>query len=189
MLLGDGGVGKTCLTLQFCQGVYVADYDPTIENMYNKQIGMDGGACMLEILDTAGQEEYMVMRDQYIRPGEGFLLVYSIDNRSSFESIGETRDSVIRVKEDELVPIVLVATKADLPDEIRKTTTNEGQELAKLYDCPFVETSAKLRSKVESAFFAIVQQIRTVEERKRAAAEVAQRNRKSNSSGAKCTLL
>lgn len=161
--------------------MFVQDYDPTIENMYRKQIGMgDQGACMLEILDTAGQEEYSVMRDQYIRSGDGFLLVYSVDSRSSFDSIPDIRDAVMRVKDVEKVPIVLVATKADL-EATRKTTQWEGTELAKSFNCPFVEASAKARTRVEDGFLLLVQQIRAMEEQ---SAPVLKKKK-----SAKCSIL
>lgn len=54
VVLGSGGVGKSALTVQFVQGIFVEKYDPTIEDSYRKQVEVDGQQCMLEILDTAG---------------------------------------------------------------------------------------------------------------------------------------
>ena len=78
VLLGSGAVGKSSLTVQFVQGVFVEKYDPTIEDSYRKQIEVDGMACILEILDTAGTEQFASMRDLYIKNGQGFIFVYSI---------------------------------------------------------------------------------------------------------------
>merc|ERR1711991_711156 len=72
-ILGDGGVGKSALTIQFVQNHFIEEYDPTIEDSYRKQVTIDHETCLLDILDTAGQEEYSAMRDQYMRTGEGFL--------------------------------------------------------------------------------------------------------------------
>jgi GTPase KRas protein len=78
---------------------YITRYDPTIEDSYSKQGVIDGVACIVEILDTAGLEEYTALRDQWIRDGEAFVLVYSISSRSSFTRIQRFHDQVKRVKE------------------------------------------------------------------------------------------
>jgi GTPase KRas protein len=78
IVLGDGAVGKSCMTIRFTRAQFVDDYDPTIEDAYKKQCVIDGQAAMLDILDTAGQEEYSSMREQYMHNGDGFLCVYSI---------------------------------------------------------------------------------------------------------------
>ena len=77
VVMGTGGVGKSALILQFVSGQFPKQYDPTIEDFYTKKIDVDGSAILLEILDTAGQDEYSAMRDQYILSGEAFILVYS----------------------------------------------------------------------------------------------------------------
>jgi len=74
-------------------------YDPTIEDSYRKQVEIDQETCLLDILDTAGQEEFSAMRDQYMRTGQGFLCVYAITSRSSFEEISAFREQILRVKE------------------------------------------------------------------------------------------
>ncbi|KAL7419371.1 RAS2 protein [Cryptotrichosporon argae] len=99
-VLGDGGVGKTALTVQFTMSSFVEAYDPTIEDCYRKQWVVDEQPCLLEVLDTAGQEEYTALRDQWIRDGEGFLVVYSIASRSTFERIERIVERVHRVKDD-----------------------------------------------------------------------------------------
>lgn len=73
---------------------FIDEYDPTIEDSYRKQVVVDGETCLLDILDTAGQEEYSAMRDQYMRTGEGFLLVFAVNNSKSFEDIKQYREQV-----------------------------------------------------------------------------------------------
>ena len=87
VVVGAGGVGKSALTIQLIQNHFVDEYDPTIEDSYRKQVVIDGETCLLDILDTAGQEEYSAMRDQYMRTGEGFLIVFAVNNAKSFEDI------------------------------------------------------------------------------------------------------
>mmetsp|Transcript_18382 Transcript_18382/g.71014 ORF Transcript_18382/g.71014 Transcript_18382/m.71014 type:complete len:201 (+) Transcript_18382:241-843(+) len=162
VVLGDGGVGKSCVTIQFTQNHFVREYDPTIENSYRKQITLDEESYMLDILDTAGQEEYSVMRDQYINSGQGFMLVYSVTARRSFETIGEMKDKILQVKESDSFPTVLIGNKCDLEKE-RKVTTEEGREKAKEWGVSFFETSAKARINIEEAFVELVQQVRDFE--------------------------
>ncbi|CAG8485362.1 24806_t:CDS:2, partial [Racocetra persica] len=100
VVLGEKDSGKTALTIQ--------TYDPTIAESYQKQVVIDDHPCVLEVLDTFGQEEYTALTDQWIRDGEGFLLVYSISSRSSFERVERFYDQIIRVKDTELVPMMLV---------------------------------------------------------------------------------
>ena len=87
VVLGSGGVGKSALTVQFVQGISVEKYDPTIEDSYRKQVEVDGQQCMLEILDTAGTEQFTAMRDLYMKNGQGFVLVYSITAQSTFNDL------------------------------------------------------------------------------------------------------
>ena len=83
------------------------EYDPTIEDSYRKQVVIDGETCLLDILDTAGQEEYSAMRDQYMRTGEGFLLVFAVNNAKSFEDIESYKEQIKRVKDADEVRIKL----------------------------------------------------------------------------------
>ena len=101
-----GGVGKSALTIQLIQNHFVDEYDPTIEDSYRKQVVIDGETCLLDILDTAGQEEYSAMRDQYMRTGEGFLCVFAIDNMKSFEDIESYRGQIRRVKDADDIPMI-----------------------------------------------------------------------------------
>merc|ERR1712048_434798 len=85
---------------------------------YRKQVVIDGETCLLDILDTAGQEEYSAMRDQYMRTGEGFLIVFAVNNAKSFEDITAYREQIKRVKDAEEVPMVLVATSVTCPPAV-----------------------------------------------------------------------
>ena len=161
VIVGGGGVGKSALTIQLVQSHFVDEYDPTIEDSYRKQVCIDDEVCLLDILDTAGQEEYSAMRDQYIRTGQGFLCAYAINSRSSFDEIISLRDNISRAKDEDKVPMVLVGNKCDLESE-RQVTTYEGQELAKSFGCPFYETSALNRVNVELSFYDVVREIRRI---------------------------
>ena len=161
VVVGGGGVGKSALTIQLIQNHFIDEYDPTIEDSYRKQVTIDDETCILDILDTAGQEEYSSMRDRYIRTGEGFLMIYSITSRSSFISneLDSLRNQILRIKDADSVPLVLVGNKCDLEEE-RQVETMEGENLAKEWNCPFYESSARHRINVEEMFYDLVRQIR-----------------------------
>ncbi|KAG5340068.1 hypothetical protein C0989_002940, partial [Termitomyces sp. Mn162] len=167
-------VGKSALTIQFIQSHFVDEYDPTIEDSYRKQCVIDDEVALLDVLDTAGQEEYGAMREQYMRTGEGFLLVYSITSRNSFEEISTFHQQILRVKDQDSFPVIVVANKCDLEYE-RQVGMNGmsiesysaycwanmlGRDLAKHFGCKFIETSAKQRTNVDEAFSNLVREIR-----------------------------
>lgn len=164
VVVGAGGVGKSALTIQLIQNHFVDEYDPTIEDSYRKQVVIDGETCLLDILDTAGQEEYSAMRDQYMRTGEGFLLVFAVNSVKSFEDISSYREQIKRVKDAEEVPMVMVGNKCDL--STWGVQMNEAREVAKQYGIPLVETSAKTRMNVDEAFFALVREIKKDKEQR-----------------------
>lgn len=164
VVVGAGGVGKSALTIQLIQNHFVEEYDPTIEDSYRKQVVIDGETCLLDILDTAGQEEYSAMRDQYMRTGEGFLCVFAVNNMKSFEDINQYREQIKRVKDADEVPMVLVGNKVDLP--ARAVESKQGKQLADSYTIPFVETSAKTRQGVDDAFYTLVREIRKYKDKK-----------------------
>ncbi|KAK9760434.1 RAS2 protein [Basidiobolus ranarum] len=164
VVLGDGGVGKTTLTLQMVSNHFLETYDPTIENSYQKQTVIDDAPCMLEILDTAGQEEYTILRDQWIRGGEAYLLVYSITSSSTLECGIEYFSQIKRVREDmDRIPLILIGNKSDKSSE-RQVSKEEGYAAATKMNCKFLETSAKTGLNVEEAFHELVRMIRASKE-------------------------
>jgi GTPase KRas protein len=126
---------------------------------------------MLEVLDTAGQEDYISLRDQWIRDGEGFVLVYSISSRASFQQLRSFYNQIRRVKESSgspgyansptfgPSPVMLVGNKCDRVTE-REVSTQEGSSLARELGCDFVEASAKNCVNVEKAFYDVVRNLR-----------------------------
>ena len=158
VVLGRGGVGKSALTIQFVQSHFIEEYDPTIEDSYRKQILVDDKLCLLDILDTAGEEEYSAMRDQYMQMGEGFIMAYSITDRRSFDEQVQYYNQVLKVKDTDTIVCVLAGNKSDLTMD-RQVSKEEAQELAERYNCPFFETSAKERTNVDEVFKECTRQI------------------------------
>ncbi|KAF9395339.1 hypothetical protein BGX21_009968, partial [Mortierella sp. AD011] len=101
IMVGSGGVGKSALTLQYMYGDFVEEYDPTKADSYRKKVTLDGRDCQIDILDTAGQEEYAAIRDNYYRSGEGFICVFSLCEYESFMHTQEFKDQISRVLDDD----------------------------------------------------------------------------------------
>jgi len=158
VVLGSGGVGKSALTVQFVSGHFMEKYDPTIEDFYRKEIEVDGSPCVLEILDTAGTEQFASMRDLYIKNGQGFLVVYSLTNHQTFQDIKNMKEQIARVKGSDRVPIMLVGNKVDLEHQ-REVSSVEGMALAQMWGSPFLETSAKIKTNVNPVFTEIVREM------------------------------
>ncbi|CAN6605379.1 ras-related protein Rsr1p [Trichomonascus vanleenenianus] len=159
VVLGAGGVGKSSVTVQYVQNQFTETYDPTIEDSYRKNTWVDGRSCTLEILDTAGVEQFTAMRELYIKNGEGFIFVYSVANEDSLLELLELREQVLRIKDSSSVPMVLVANKCDLESE-RVISPERGVEVAESWGkMPFYETSAKYRSNIDEVFTDLVRQI------------------------------
>ncbi|KAG0360379.1 hypothetical protein BG005_010854 [Podila minutissima] len=180
IMVGSGGVGKSALTLQFMYGDFVEEYDPTKADSYRKKITLDDHECQIDILDTAGQEEYAAIRDNYYRSGEGFLCVFSLCEHESFMHTQEFRDQISRVLDDDKIPFILVGNKADLV-QLRKVSVEEAKARAAEWQCPYMETSAKTRHNVEQVYSALLRMIR---ERKLGAKHRERKGKKG-----KCLLL
>ncbi|KAG8997712.1 Ras GTPase ras2 [Tulasnella sp. JGI-2019a] len=157
-VLGDGGVGKTALAVQYMLGCFVETYDPTIEDAYRKQALIDDRMCFIEVIDTAGQEEYATLRDQWVREGQGFVLVYSIASRSTFDRLEVFRQSMLRVK-GQNPTYILVGNKSDKTQE-REVSREDGAMLARRLGCEFLETSARTAHNVERLFSTLVRTLR-----------------------------
>lgn len=184
VVVGGGGVGKSAITIQFIQSYFVTDYDPTIEDSYTKQCVIDDIPAKLDILDTAGQEEFSAMREQYMRSGEGFLLVFSVADHASFDELYKFHKQILRVKDRDEFPMLLVGNKADLEVQ-RVVSLEEAQSLSRQLKVPYIECSAKARMNVDQAFHELVRLVRRFQEAERI-------NIKSDYPGnrkKKCTIL
>lgn len=140
--MGFRAVGKSTVTIQFVENHFVDAYHPTIENTFHKVIKYGNDEFLTEIVDTAGQDEYSIFQRQYAVGIHGYVLVYSITSRTSFEMVKIINDKILNALGTDKVPRVLVGNKKDLSHE-RQISYEEGQALANKWGCAFVETSAK----------------------------------------------
>jgi len=183
VLLGTGGVGKSALVIRYISNNFEEDYDPTIENCHRKQVKLGDEFWAAEIIDTAGQEGFSALQDNWIRSGEGFLLVYSVTNRSTFQAVKRFHESIMKVQEEEFVPITVVGNKCDLAGE-RTVSTEEGQAFAKELGAAFIETSAKTKVNDEQVFLLVLNEIKKLKDKKKMEAIEAMRTQQGC-----CTIL
>lgn len=158
-VMGPGSVGKSAMTMQYVQGVFIRDYDPTIEDAYRKNTTVEGQPCMLDILDTAGQEDYTALRSTWMRERDGFILVYSVCDSTTFTGLHSFYDQLSVMHEDNMPPLLLVGNKCDLEPK-RQVSQQEGESLAKSYGCKYMETSAKTGKNIDEAFTEIIREVR-----------------------------
>lgn len=158
-LLGAGGVGKSALTLRIISGVFTPTYNPTVEDYYRHDTMVDGvGPCIVELLDTAGTEQFASMRQLYISNCRAFALVYSIDDRASFDETLDIYQQIITgVSNPSEITVILVGNKSDL-EHCREVETAEGKQAARevMDNCPFMETSAMDGTNVQDFFATLV---------------------------------
>lgn len=114
-------MGKSCLINAFLNGKFIEEYDPTIENSHRVQIQVDGFVHMLDILDTAGQEDLSTMQGEWFRSGEGFILMYAINERKTFQEVTKLHMRIEMIKQGD-TPMVLCGSKVDL---VRLCITNK----------------------------------------------------------------
>jgi GTPase KRas protein len=194
-VIGEAGTGKTALTIQYCSNHFVEEYDPTIEDSYRKQIKLLGTPVVADILDTAGCEEFSMMRHQWLIECEVIILCVNMARPASdvlsyarqimeHERVRAHPDLKISPRfGDELVgrPALLVATKCDLPGQI------SGQELlafAKAYRMGLVVTSAKENTRVARAFEECVMYAAA-----RRLSELSKKEKKKNKAGKGCVFM
>ena len=152
VILGKSLVGKSALTYRFINDQFPKDHDTTIEDQYKVSTNIDGFNCLLEILDTAGQDDYQSMIETWINFGSGFLLVYSIDDVESFVEAKKKYEKLVSIKGREPFSCILVGNKCDLGKDLRKVSKKEAEEFAKSKGIPFMEASALTTINVKESF-------------------------------------
>ena len=158
IIIGDTGVGKSCILLQFTDKRFQPVHDLTIGVEFGaKMINLDGKAIKLQIWDTAGQESFRSITRSYYRGACGALLVYDITRRETFKHLKQWLDEAKQNSNPDMV-IMLIGNKIDL-DSRRAVSTKDGEEFAKHHGLFFMETSAKSAENIEKAFVVTAQKV------------------------------
>lgn len=150
-MLGTGGVGLTAIIRQFLFKELFLRYDPTVEDMYFGTVITNGERRNLEIMDTAGQEEYSALRDQYIKGYHVFVYVFSVTSVTTFNAIDKLVMKTLRAHEHENIYGILIGNKIDLVGD-RTVSKEEGEAKAKVWGMPYIETTIYDRSTILYAF-------------------------------------
>ena len=157
VVFGAGGVGKSSLVLRFVRGTFRESYIPTIEDTYRQVISCNKQVCTLQITDTTGSHQFPAMQRLSISKGHAFILVFSITSRQSLEELKPIYDEIVEIKggDTEHIPIMLVGNKSD--ETQREVPVHEAGEVAKRWNCAFLETSAKTNHNVKELFQELLQ--------------------------------
>jgi small GTP-binding protein len=159
VVLGTGGVGKSAMTLQLVQNQFVAVYDPTIEDSYKKTIPVDGVELNLDILDTAGQDDFRPLRATHMRTGQGFLVVFALNDMSSFDAVDRIQSDIRSTCEQDDVPIVVCGNKSDLVSD-RTVKREDAERFCRDVELTYFETSSKNNVNVTEAFVDLARKMR-----------------------------
>lgn len=159
LLVGDSGVGKSCLLLRFCDDQFTPSFITTIGIDFKiRTIELDSKKIKLQIWDTAGQERFKTITTAYYRGAMGILLVYDVCDEKSFNNIKNWYSNVKQHANDD-VEMILVANKSDMGDK-RVISSEQGQSLAQELGIDFIEASAKTNDNVEKCFFSLASKIK-----------------------------
>uniref|UniRef100_A0A3P9HW33 small monomeric GTPase n=1 Tax=Oryzias latipes TaxID=8090 RepID=A0A3P9HW33_ORYLA len=158
LLIGDSGVGKTCLLFRFSEDAFNTTFISTIGIDFKiRTVDLDGKKIKLQIWDTAGQERFRTITTAYYRGAMGIMLVYDITNEKSFDNI---RNWIRNIEEHASADVerMVLGNKCDMNDR-RQVSKERGEKLAIDYSIKFLETSAKSSINVEEAFLTLARDI------------------------------
>ncbi|KAG2276554.1 hypothetical protein Bca52824_059109 [Brassica carinata] len=160
LLIGDSGVGKSCLLLRFADDSYLDSYISTIGVDFKiRTVEQDGKTIKLQIWDTAGQERFRTITSSYYRGAHGIIVTYDVTDQESFNNVKQWLNEIDRYA-SENVNKLLVGNKNDLTSQ-KVVSTETAQAFADELGIPFLETSAKNATNVEEAFMAMTAAIKT----------------------------
>jgi len=159
LLIGDSGVGKSCLLLRFADDTYTESYISTIGVDFKiRTIELDGKTIKLQIWDTAGQERFRTITSSYYRGAHGIIVVYDVTDQESFNNVKQWLKEIERYA-SENVNKLLVGNKCDLTSK-KVVDYTTAKEFGDQHGFPFLETSAKNSTNVEQAFMTMAAEIK-----------------------------
>ncbi|KAI9797539.1 MAG: GTP-binding protein [Piccolia ochrophora] len=158
-IVGSRSVGKSSLTVQFVDGHFVESYYPTIENTFSRVIKYKGQDFATEIIDTAGQDEYSILNSKHFIGIHGYMLVYSVASKQSFEMVRIIREKILNHLGAEWVPLVVVGNKSDLRPEQRQVSAEDGKQISTEFKCAWTEGSARYNENVAKAFELMIAEV------------------------------
>jgi len=158
VLIGDSGVGKSCLLLRFADDNFTDSYISTIGVDFRfRTVTIDKKTVKLQIWDTAGQERFRTITSAYYRGADGIIMVYDVTSPESFDHVEEWLSEVDRYANENTAKL-LVGNKADLIEE-KQVSEETAQRFADKLGISFLETSAKTATNVDAAFLTMAKEL------------------------------
>ncbi|XP_062516507.1 GTP-binding protein Di-Ras2-like [Corticium candelabrum] len=154
-VLGATRVGKSSLIRQWIFHEFSREHVPTVEERHRHSFkcGESGILSSLVVIDTGGDQQFPAMQQLYMKEAQVFLLVFSVDSRASLEEAGKLRDKIIAARGGQShSPVILVASKVDLPCSKWEISDDEISDVSVEWDCPLVLASAKKNLRVDDMF-------------------------------------
>ncbi|KAL8609371.1 Ras-related protein Rab-43 [Nucella lapillus] len=159
VLIGDAGVGKTCVVQRLKSGTYTENISSTIGVDFSmKTLNIDGKLVKLQVWDTAGQERFRTITQSYYRSANGVIIAYDITQRPTFDNVPGWQEDVRRYTDNHTVQLLL-GNKNDM-EELRAVRREEGLILAKENNMDFLETSAKDNTNIDDAFLRMAKELK-----------------------------
>ena len=153
VVMGGAGVGKTSMITQFLYNEYMAEYKATVEEMHSEEYIINGIAVTLDFLDTSGTYEFPAMRKLSISTADAFVLVYSVDDKASFDEVKQLRQQIVEQRQNHRIPIVIVGNKSDCIASSRQVPREMAESTVSMdWGDGFVEASAKENCNVTGIF-------------------------------------
>ncbi|EDR26334.1 hypothetical protein, conserved [Entamoeba dispar SAW760] len=163
-VFGGSNSGVTGTVLRFEESL--VNYEPIIEGSNKKLLDLDGEQYVLEILHTAGTEQFTAMRDLYMKIANGFVLVYSITERSTYNSLDTIYNQIVKIRDTKDVPIIVVGNKCDLESQ-RAVSQDDGKALADKYGADFLEVSVKYQIRISDILTTLIKRINSSNDSKK----------------------
>ncbi|EDR29399.1 hypothetical protein, conserved [Entamoeba dispar SAW760] len=161
VVFGASRIGKTSTILQFIGGRFIETYQPSGDETYQKTIQIDNKRVEIDISDVCVSEESKGSTHYYIRTRDGFILMYSITSRYSFDLIQDIHNEIYRIRDKEMnehIPCIIVGNKSELTEE-REVGTEEGMKYSESVRCHFIESSAKRNENINEIFEIITKDV------------------------------
>jgi len=166
VLIGDSGVGKSCLLLRFADDAFTESYISTIGVDFRfRTVKIDQKTVKLQIWDTAGQERFRTITSAYYRGADGIIMVYDVTKQDSFDHVNDWLREVNRYATEETCKL-LVGNKCDKVKE-KKISFDDAKAFADSLNIPLLETSAKNADNVEKAFLTMAAKLITIRDQQK----------------------
>ena len=158
VIIGDSGIGKTCLVKRFIQDGLDSNKKPTEGlDLFSKNLKINDNVFRIEIWDASGDKKYRTIRPAYYKGANGAIVVYDVTSKTSFDSVDNYISELKEIVSTD-IKIMMIGNKIDLKDE-KEVSTEEALSKGKYFELPLVEASAIDSTNVKQAFYDFIKEI------------------------------